>query len=93
MICKVVDGDGVTHYRIVGWSGNWHACDPDDCRGRPASWRRPVDCMACVAMVTRLPDCPHSAGNVVRVVSHAQDYWFLVRCCTRCTDETRVRHA
>jgi hypothetical protein len=90
VICKVLDDLGVTHYRIVGWRGNWLACDSDANRGRPASRRRPVDCMACAAIAALMPTCPHTAGDVVSVVSHRQDYWFLVRYCARCVDATRA---
>lgn len=92
MICKVLDDNGITHHAIVGWKGNRHACDIDDWRGRPASWRRPVDCMACVAVVMSLPYCPHSEGNVIRVIFDPR-YWFLARCCARCVGTIRFSRA
>lgn len=68
MIYKVTDRNRVTHYNVIGFACPVTLCEttnrvrPDL---RPASWRRTVDCMACLVRFAPLTWCGHGSGEAI----------------------------
>lgn len=96
MIYKVADRSGVVHFNVIGFTRLVILCErvslratiSDTRRGfdlLPTSWRRLVDCMACLVRVAPLPWCGHGSGEAIYV---CPTYDSLVRRqCYRCSGQ------
>lgn len=86
MIHKVMDRSRIIHYNVLGFICLVTLCET---KGRarsglsPTSWRRAVDCMACLVRISPLEWCGHGSGEVVRVDPYFDG--MVRRQCHRCS--------
>jgi hypothetical protein len=88
MICKVADRGRVIHYNVVGFRCPVLLCQTRYCANStsPVSWRRAVDCMACLVRFASLAWCGHGPGEVVHVDPRFDGE--VRRQCGRCSGAT-----
>lgn len=89
MIYKVTDRNRIVHYNVIGFSCPVTLCEirgPVLFNMSPASWRRPVDCMACLVRAASLAWCGHGSGEAVHVDPEYDGH--ARRRCYRCSGIT-----
>ena len=70
MIYKVTDRNRVVHYNVIGFVCLVTLCatrGPVRFNLSPVSWRRTVDCMACLVRFASLTWCGHGSGEAIHV--------------------------
>lgn len=86
MIYKIADRNRVVHYNVIGCDCLVLLCDINRCARSvsPVSWRRMVDCMACLVRAASLPWCGHGPGQAIHVNPQFDE--MVRRLCYRCSD-------